>query len=60
MVGVTQPIRRQAETGASQESCEEQLQLGEFKMKVSLHESPARPTKSLSLAADIFVVFQFK
>jgi len=34
----------QAETGASQESREQQLWLGEFKMKVSLHESPARPT----------------
>jgi hypothetical protein len=47
-VGITQPDRRTTETGASQESCERRLQLGEFKMKVSLHESPARPTKLLS------------
>jgi len=44
MVGVAQPTKR-TETGVSQESCKQWLQLGDFKMKVSLHESPARPTK---------------
>jgi hypothetical protein len=48
MVGITQPDGLTTETGASQESCEKSPWLGEFKMKVLFHESPARVTKLLS------------
>jgi len=48
MLGITQPNGLTTETGAAQERCEQQLHLGEFKMKASLNNSPARSTKLLS------------
>jgi hypothetical protein len=51
MVGVTQPTRHTSRNRSVAGELEVTLQLGEFKMKVSLHESLARPTSHLNDAA---------